>query len=261
MTRMSALLCGLLLSGCTMNVASPFNTGKPLIALQHQSSALRDTYRDISPSQLRTGDLLFSSSIGATSLGIRLFSIASVSHVAIYIGEDQVAEAVGSGVQIVPLKEMFNHSDKLFVLRDPALTAGQAQKIRDFAQLKRGKGYNFTGIAKMIPFMVTKQVCALNPFSQNFRQQCVEGLASAQLGTPASQEDERYFCSQFVIAAYQYAGQPLATVEASWISPSDLLHMREGDIATIAPVQALQYVGHLSPGIYFKARRLVQWRS
>lgn len=260
MTRMSALFCMLLLSGCTVDISSPLNKDRPLIALQRQSSAPQGTYRDIVPSQLQAGDLLFSSSIGATSVGIRLFSIASVSHVAIYIGDGNVAEAIGSGVHIVSLKDVLTHSDKLFVLRDPALTEDQARKISEFARLKQGKRYNFGGIAKMIPFMITRQFCALNPFSSGFRQQCVAGLASAQLGSNDAQDaqnEERYFCSQFVIAAYRYAGQPLTNLDASWISPSDLLHMREGDIATIAPVQSLQYIGHLSPGIYFKTRQLV----
>lgn len=255
MTRMSTLFIVLFLSGCTADISSPFQ-GKSFIALQRQSSAPAGSYLDIDASQLLPGDLLFSSTIGATSVGIRLFSIASVSHVAIYIGEGKVAEAVGSGVQIVSLQEVQDHSDKLFVLREPTLTTAQAQKISDFATMKKGKGYNFGGIVKMIPFMLTKQLCSLNPFSAKFRQQCVTGLASAQLGAEPSEDAERYFCSQFVIAAYQYAGQPLTTAKASWISPSDLLHMREGDIATIAPVQSLQYVGHLSPGIYFRMRKL-----
>lgn len=259
MTRMSALLSIFLLAGCTLDVASPYSKDKPFIALQRQSSAPRDTYRDLAPGQLLPGDLLFSSAIGATSVGIRLFSVASVSHVALYIGDNQVAEAVGGGgVQIVPLEEVLAHSDKLFVLRDPALSGEQALKIREFAYAKRGKKYNYSGIAKMIPFMVTKQVCSLNPFSREFRQQCIEGLAKAQLGAVDPQKEERYFCSQFVSAAYQYAGQPLAMTESSWISPADLLHMREGDIATVAPVQPLQYKGHLSPGIYLKGNRLAQ---
>lgn len=258
MTRMSALFCTLLLSGCTADISTPFNKDRPLIALQQQSSAPQGTYRDITPSQLKAGDLLFSSSIGATSVGIRLFSIASVSHVAVYIGDGKVAEAVGSGVQIVPLTDVLTHSDKLFVLRDPALTEVQAHKISEFAQMKQGKRYNFGGIAKMIPFMITRQLCALNPLSSDFRQQCVAGLARAQLGRKKIEDEDRYFCSLFVIAAYRYAGQPLTTLDASWISPSDLLHMREGDIASVAPVQALHYVGHLSPGIYFKTRKLVK---
>ena len=37
-----------------------------------------------------------------------------------------------------------------------------------------------------------------------------------------------------------------------WLSPSDILHMREGDVPSVKSLQALEYVGHLKfrvPGI------------
>lgn len=247
------LLIAVGLSGCTLDMSSGQNSPIPAFALQSISSAPGKSYRDIDESQLLTGDLLFSSSVGATSFGIRLFSTSSVSHVALYIGEGRVAEAVGSGVQIVPLADTIKHSDKLFVLRRADLTAEQTAKIAEFATSKLGRGYNYAGIVKMMPFMVTKQLCSLNPFSRDFRRQCLTGLAASQLGNDLP-DPERYFCSQFVIAAFQYSGQPLTTADAGWVSPADLLHMREGDVPTLVPVKPLHYVGHLRPGIYFKAR-------
>ena len=71
--------------------------------------------------------LLFSSSLGVTSLGIRAFSASSVSHVALYVGEGQVAEATGAGVQVITLQQALAHSDKLFALRVPDLTPDQAK--------------------------------------------------------------------------------------------------------------------------------------
>ncbi len=263
--RKPILICSLLLSACTaeFNLAPESNAKvsdsfRPLFSLQHKSSAPKGSYKDIDRSQLLPGDLLFSSTVGLTSAGIRLFSVASVSHVAIYLGDNRVAEAIGSGVQIVTLTDVISHSDKLFVLRNQNLSDEQAVRLREFATLKQGVGYNFKGIIKMVPFMVTSKLCSLNPFSREFRQQCVQGLARSQLGYDKPSDNERYFCSQFVVAAYQYAGQPLTLAEASWISPTDLLHMREGDIATVAPVQQLQYIGHLRPGIYFKALRVAK---
>ncbi len=78
---------------------------------------------------------------GVTSLGIRAFSASSVSHVALYVGEGQVAEATGAGVQVITLQQALAHSDKLFALRVPDLTpdrgnddekfcpAGQRQRV------------------------------------------------------------------------------------------------------------------------------------
>ena len=54
-----------------------------------------------------------------------------------------------------------------------------------------------------------------------------------------------FFCSQFVLEAYRQAGAPLSDVDPRWVSPADLLHMREGDVATLAASRPLRYVGHL----------------
>ncbi|MBK4714064.1 MULTISPECIES: YaeF family permuted papain-like enzyme [Tenebrionibacter/Tenebrionicola group] len=246
------------LVGCTMDIGPSPETQKLTLSLQRQSSAPGNTLRDIAPEQLLAGDLLFSSSLGLTSLGIRLFSTSSVSHVAVYIGDGQVAEAVGDGVQIVTLDDVLRHSDKLFALRLADLTPEQAQSITRFAHSKNGSRYNYGGIAEMVPFMLTKQLCSLNPFSRDFRQQCIQGLASAQLSTVNGQTKNSYFCSEFVTAAYASAGRPLTHGESSWVSPSDLMHMRVGDVASLAPEQSLIYVGHLKQGIYLKARKLAR---
>jgi len=254
-----------LLTGCTMDItrsephkpATPSSPWPINIKLQTLSSAPRNTLRVIDEADLRSGDLLFSSSINASSLGIRLFSAASVSHVAVYIGNNQVAEAVGSGVQIVSLKDAEIHSDKIFALRMPGITQQDAQQIREFAIQKTGKSYNYKGIIQMAPFMVTKHLCSLNPFSKEFRQQCVKGLAAAQLSTLNTGEPS-YFCSQFVLAAFEHTGHPLTLAASGWVSPGDLLHMREGDIATLAPTQPLMYIGHLKRGIYLQGRQLTR---
>lgn len=141
-------LLSVLLTGCTMDIAlseKEKRTALHPVDIQFQaiSSAPRDTFREVDRQQLQEGDLLFSSSIGIKSLGIRLFSASSVSHVAIYIGQGQVAEAVGDGVQIVSLREAQTHSDKLFALRMPGVTAEQAAQIRQFAQQKAGSQYNY----------------------------------------------------------------------------------------------------------------------
>ncbi|UJD81492.1 YaeF family permuted papain-like enzyme [Serratia rubidaea] len=258
LTPLLALLPIVLLTGCTMNIAlserEKFTPLRPVnIQFQAISSAPRDNFQEIDPAALQAGDLLFSSTIGLNSLGIRLFSASSVSHVAIYIGQGQVAEAVGNGVQIVSLENALAQSDKLFALRLPGLSHEQAAQIAAFARQKVGSRYNYRGIIKMMPFMMTKQLCSLNPFSQDFRQQCVQGLATAQLSSPTGDETS-YFCSQFVLAAYQQAGHPLTQAEPGWISPGDLLHMREGDIATLPPSQSLAYIGHIKPGIYLRAK-------
>ncbi|HBX3987763.1 TPA: YaeF family permuted papain-like enzyme, partial [Klebsiella pneumoniae subsp. pneumoniae] len=227
------------------------------VTLQRQSSIAGSGLREIAESDLRSGDLLFSSSLGVTSLGIRAFSASSVSHVALYVGEGQVAEATGAGVQVITLQQALAHSDKLFALRVPDLTPDQATTMKSFAWQVKDSGYNYRGIIQFIPYMVTKPLCSLNPFSRDFRQQCVSGLAKAQLGDAASGDKKAWFCSEFVSEAFVRAGHPLTLAQAAWISPSDLLHMREGDVATFKPETQLQYVGHLKLGVYLQAGKLV----
>lgn len=254
-----------LFSGCTLDVSRQESSANAVdaqskqwaIKMQRQSSLSEKKLLDITETELKAGDLLFSSSIGVTSLGIRLLSTSSVSHVAIYLGDHNVAEAIGNGVQIISLQEAMRHSDKLFALRVPDLTSEQAAAIKVFAQQAQHSRYNYRGIVEFVPFMVTKQLCSLNPFSETFRQQCISGFATAQLSSTSEVEKKAWFCSEFVSDAFLKAGHPLTMAEAGWISPSDLMHMREGDISTYKPETRLQYVGHLKPGIYIKTRRFV----
>ena len=120
----------LLLSACTVDISQPDSSATAVdaeaktwaVKFQHQSSFTEQSIKEITEPDLKPGDLLFSSSLGVTSFGIRVFSTSSVSHVAIYLGDNNVAEATGAGVQIVSLKKAMKHSDKLFVLRVPDLT-------------------------------------------------------------------------------------------------------------------------------------------
>ena len=94
-----------LLSACTLDVSRSTPSASAIkppsqqwaVKFQRQSSVANTTLAEINAQDLLPGDLLFSSSIGVTSLGIRAFSTSSVSHVAIYIGDNQVAEATGAG--------------------------------------------------------------------------------------------------------------------------------------------------------------------
>ena len=259
------LPCLLLLSACTVDVSPPDKSAAAIdaqsqkwaVKFQRQISFTNKALVEITDTDLKPGDLLFSSSLGVTSLGIRAFSNASVSHVAVYLGTNEVAEATGAGVKIVSLAQAMKHSDKLFALRVPELTPLQAAEIKAFAYKIKNSGYNYRGIVEFIPFMVTRQMCSLNPFSEDFRQQCISGLAKAQLSDPREGEKTAWFCSEFVTDAYAKAGHPLTLAQSGWISPADLMHMREGDVAAFKPETQLRYVGHLKLGIYIKTGRFV----
>lgn len=113
------LPCFLVLSACTVDISQPDSSATVVnaeaktwaVKFQHQSSFTEQSIKEITEPDLKPGDLLFSSSLGVTSFGIRVFSTSSVSHVAIYLGDNNVAEATGAGVQIVSLKKAIKHSD------------------------------------------------------------------------------------------------------------------------------------------------------
>ena len=55
----------------------------------------------------------------------------------------------------------------------------------------------------------------------------------------------QFFCSQLVADAYKQAGLELTYADPRWLSPADLLHMREGDVPAFSPKKKLEYLGHL----------------
>lgn len=199
----------------------------------------------ITAEQLRAGDILLSSTNGVTSLGIRLLTLSPVSHAALYLGNDQVAEAVGSGIRVRSVGEFITDESTIVAFRHPGVHADHAQTMRTFAQSHAGKKYNLVGIVLQAPFTLERQYCELPLVPSLVRDACIRGLAAIQLGVA---RNDRFFCSQFVLAAYQEAQLPLTSADPLLISPADLLHMREGDVPSVRIQQTLQYVGHLKSG-------------
>ncbi|MEX5926302.1 hypothetical protein [Providencia hangzhouensis] len=91
------------------------------------------------------------------------------------------------------------------------------------------------------PWMITKRVCELPLIGETIRTFffCLKTLAKVQLGDDIDQANG-FFCSQFVLDAYKYAGIPLFEGNSSWITPADILHMRTGDVPTFMPTQRLK---------------------
>jgi hypothetical protein len=69
---------------------------------------------------------------------------------------------------VISVQQALAHSDKLFALRVPDLTPDQATAMKNFAWQVKDSGYNYRGIIQFIPYMVTKPLCSLNPFSRTF---------------------------------------------------------------------------------------------
>lgn len=196
----------------------------------------------IGEQDLQAGDILFSSEASVQSLGIRLFSNAAVSHVFLYLGDGEIAEAVGAGVRIRRLGEALKESNLTAAFRRPDLTEENITALRDFARQQNGRRYNFLGIVKQVPYSLARNACELPVIPRRIRRFCLNTMAAVMI---PSFGNRRFFCSQFVIEAFNRAGKPLTSKSPEWLDPADILHMREGDVATFTPKARLNYVGHL----------------
>ena len=196
----------------------------------------------IGEQDLQAGDILFSSEASVQSLGIRLFSNAAVSHVFLYLGDGEIAEAVGAGVRIRRLDEALKESNLTAAFRRPDLTEENIAAMRDFARQQNGRHYNFLGIVKQVPYSLARNACELPVIPRRIRRFCLNTMAAVMI---PSFGNRRFFCSQFVIEAFNRAGKPLTSKSPEWLDPADILHMREGDVATFTPKARLNYVGHL----------------
>lgn len=242
---MQKLVLILTLIGTLSACATQWQKNEYGLQLKHaRSSTLpKDQARSIQIQDLQAGDILFSAESSMVSLGVRLFNNAAVSHAFIYLGDGQIAEAVGTGVRIRPLQEALQESNLMAAFRYPDLNEEDVLQLRYFAEKQAGRHYNYLGIAKQSTYSITRNVCELPIMPRHIRRFCLNSMATILITPFAGQG---FFCSQFVIEAFNAIDKPLTRTPAEWITPQDILHMREGDITTVKATAKLQYVGHLA---------------
>ena len=232
-----------LLGGCASRFEAPATpNGLPSVRLQSAALAPGNGGALVGAAQLEPGDILLSSGTTIQSFGIQLVTLAPVSHALVYLGEGSVAEAVGEGVRTRALAAVVAEEQMVAAFRAPGFTPAQALRLRDWSLSQVGTRYNTVGVMLSAPFVISRRICELPLVPGPLRDACVRGFATVQLG---ASRDDRFFCSQFVLEAYRQAGAPLSDADPRWVTPADLLHMRDGDVATLAAARPLQYVGHL----------------
>ncbi|WP_127804868.1 YiiX/YebB-like N1pC/P60 family cysteine hydrolase [Hydrogenophaga sp. NH-16] len=241
--RVLSTALALVLAGCATHVDLAPDEGQPALRVQ-QRLALTPSNGglQITPDDLRAGDIVLSSTHSIVSMGVRLITVAPVSHAALYLGDGQFVEAVGAGVRLRSTQEYMDGESTIVALRHPGVGDEHIAALNAFARQHAGKKYNTAGIVLQAPFSIGRQYCELPLIPGLVRDYCIRGLAAIQLGAV---KNDRFFCSQFVLEAYRHARLPLTTADPRLISPADLLHMREGDVPSVRTEQALQYVGHL----------------
>jgi len=231
-----------LLAGCATRFEAATDD-KPL-RLNVQSSAIApgNGGQLILPADLQPGDILLTSAATLQSFGIRLGTFAPVSHAILYLGNGQIVEAVGDGVRAGTIQDVLTDEQLVVAFRVPGIETAHLDTMRGWALAQVGTKYNTLGIMLTAPFVLDRRLCELPLIPTTAREFCIRGFATIQLG--ASRNDQ-FFCSQFVIEAFNQGGLPITTADPRWVSPADLLHMREGDVPSIAATQPLRYIGHL----------------
>ncbi|MCG2593449.1 distant relative of cell wall-associated hydrolase [Ramlibacter sp. XY19] len=237
----AAPLC--LLAGCaTRFYADDLPDTRPRLQVQHPGLNPSNGGVAVDAQLLQPGDILLSSANAFTSVGIRLLTLSPVSHASLYVGDGQVAEAVGEGIRRRALPALLAEESTVVAFRHPGVRPEHVERMHAFVQETVGTHYNLVGVMLQAPFSIERRLCELPLTPALVREYCMQGVGAVQLGLGRS---DRFFCSQFVLEAYRRAGLPLTETDPRFLSPADLLHMREGDVPSVRSLQALVYVGHL----------------
>lgn len=230
------------LGGCATRFEAHPAAQAPMLRFQGVSIEPDDAAARIAPADLRPGDILLTSTGTLRSAGIQLMTFAPVSHAAVYVGADQVVEAVGSGVRVRALRALLEEESVALALRYPDLSEQQAQSVRAVALGKVGRHFNYVGVAMQIPFTVNRRLCELPLLPALARDLCLKSIGGVlHLATSR----RALFCSQLVLQSYRQAGVPITDADPRLMSPADILHMREGDVPSVRVTRPLRFVGHL----------------
>lgn len=212
--------------------------------LRFQTSAVAPQKDEAALAQdtLEPGDIILTSAPTLRSVGIRLFTLSSVSHAALYIGDGRIVEALGSGVRERPLEELLREENVALVLRYPGLTRDEQLEMLDYARQKTGARFNYFGATLHVPFSLTRRICELPLLPGTIRDAC---LRSMGVFSYAAATESQLFCSQLVMQAYQRAGVQVTDADPRLLTPADILHMREGDVSSVRVRKQLRYMGYL----------------
>jgi Permuted papain-like amidase enzyme, YaeF/YiiX, C92 family len=242
LTALAAMVFTLLLSACATALQPSKTAGAPALGFQNLALHPTNGGQLVGADALRPGDIILTAANGLTSAGIRLLTLSPVSHAAVYLGDNQVAEAVGAGIRQRTVAELVGEESTVVAFRHPQITPEHSAKMDAFVARHLGQKYNYVGVMLQAPFALERRACELPLTPSLVRDFCIRGVAAVQLGLG---RNDQFFCSQFVLEAYRSAGLPLADADSRLFNPGDLLHMREGDVPSVRIHQALYYVGHL----------------
>src|SRR5438105_7245546 len=166
----------LALTSCATDVRIEPETGRAKVAFQDNALNPRNGGQAIDTAALRPGDILLSSSNGMTSAGIRLMTASPVSHASIYVGDSQIAEAVGEGIQRRSVAALLDEESNVVAFRHPGLQPEHALKMESFVKQHVGEKYNYVGVVLQAPFSIERRVCELPVVPSPLRDFCIQGV-------------------------------------------------------------------------------------
>jgi uncharacterized protein YycO len=188
-------------------------------------------------------DLIVSTTGNYISKAIREFTGAEVSHSSLYLGSNDIIEAVREGVVVRSVSDIVRDYPLIVVFRHSGLSDEARGKIVSYAKSQRNKKYNVIGLVQEMPV----QACRVHP---KFLLRgglmpgmpyggvtCVALSNVPMLNVLPRVKLDQFFCSQLIFAAYQHAGVPLSDTDPTESTP--------GEIPTLALIKKLDYVGHL----------------
>lgn len=191
--------------------------------------------RSIGADALQIGDIIVSTTSKLGSRIIRLGTGADVSHAILYVGDGRVVEAIEDGVVERSLAEALADASLAVALRHPRLTAEQALRVRDTAGKAVGLKFDGLGLVQRGLYQLDRiTFCDTMPAGSAGRANCYRWVGKVNL---SYNNEQRFFCSELVLTAYQSAGLPLTATPPNWTSPGDLQELRLSLL--------LGYVGHL----------------
>lgn len=163
--------------------------------------------KEISINDLSPGDILLYHGKGLVSWLIRFFDGSIVNHAAVYTDEKRIIEAVGEGVQEVPLEESFTdgHNKYVVVKRlkkgpgDMSPVIGVAKTYRD-----RGNDYEYKSIFLLILISIVGRIHGNNPFAWLVTRMMKAHFSRNMRDDP----QQRMICSELAYRCYNEAQGP-----------------------------------------------------
>src|SRR5690349_16196223 len=133
-----------LLAGCaTRFYADDLPETKPRLQVQNPGLNPSNGGVAIDAQLLQPGDILLSSANGMTSVGIRMLTLSPVSHACLYVGNEEVAEAVGEGIRRRSVAALLDEESTVVAFRHPGVRPEHLEKMRAFVLETVGTRYNY----------------------------------------------------------------------------------------------------------------------